>query len=70
MEKEFLSIKQAAEWSSLSPRFLYDLCKNRKIRFFKVGRRIVIAKEDLEGLIDSGVVPAVDWDEKARELVR
>lgn len=70
MEKAYFSIKEAAVWSSLSPRFLYELCQNRKLRFFKVGRRIVILKEDLEGLINAGTVPAVDWNERAREFLK
>jgi excisionase family DNA binding protein len=69
MDKTYFSVREAAAWSSLSVRFLYELCQNRKLRFFKVGRRIVIAKEDLEGLINSGAVPAVDWDEKARGFI-
>lgn len=70
MEKAYFSVKEAATWSSLSPRFLYELCQNRKVRFFKVGRRIVIAKEDLEGLINAGTVAAVDWNEKVEKLLK
>jgi excisionase family DNA binding protein len=70
MEKVYFSIKEASQWSSLSPRFLYELCQNRKLRFFKVGRRIVIDKEDIERLINSGCVPSVDWNERAREFMK
>lgn len=69
MEK-YLSIKSAAAWSSLSSRFLYELCQRKTLKFYRVGRRIVIARDDLEELINQGIVEAVDWDEKARELVK
>ncbi len=70
MEKKFLSIKQVSEFSSLSKRFLYQLCQKREIRFFRIGKRIVINSEDLQDLITRDSVERVDWDEKAREFSR
>lgn len=68
MEKKFLSVKQAAEYSSLSQRFLYEACQGRKLRFFKVDRRIVIDIQDLLEFITREPVEPIDWNEKAREL--
>ncbi len=68
--RSFLSIRQAAKISSLSVRFLYELCQNRKIKFFKCGRRIVIDRADLEVYITSEPVEAIDWEEKAREMLK
>lgn len=70
MNSQFLSIRQAAEFSSLSGRLLYNLCRDRKIRYFKIGGRIVLDSRDLENFIREKEVEPVDWDEKAEELVR
>lgn len=68
MEKKFISIRQAAEYSSLSARKIYKDCQDRKIKYFKVGKRIVIDIKDFEDFIRQNVQEPVDWDEKAREL--
>jgi len=67
-EREFISVKQASERSSLSKRFLYEACQRRELRFYRVGRRIVIEAKDLEGFITQHEVEPINWDEKAREL--
>ena len=65
MERQFLSIREAAEYSSLSPRFLYKKCQDRKLRFYKVGKRIVIERKDLEEFITQDPIePVDDWSEK------
>ena len=65
MERQFLSIREAAEYSSLSPRFLYKKCQDRELRFYKVGRRIVIKRKDLEEFITQDPIERVDdWSEK------
>jgi len=68
MEKRFLSIKQAAEYSSLSQRFLYEVVAKREIRSYKIHKRIVIDSQDLEDYIKQNVIECVDWDERAKEL--
>ncbi len=67
MEK-FLSICQASTISSLSTRFLYSLCRDRKLKYYKINKRIVISITDLQEFISKGVVEAIDWNEKAKEL--
>ncbi len=65
MEKQFLSIKEAARYSSLSARFLYQACQDRKIRFSKIGKRIVIDFQDLHDFITANTIePVEDWSEK------
>ncbi|NQT81033.1 MAG: helix-turn-helix domain-containing protein [Candidatus Aminicenantes bacterium] len=69
MEKErsFLSVRQAAKVSSLSPRFLYEKCQKRKLRYYKVGKRIVIDREDLTAfLTQEPVEPVNNWAEELR----
>jgi len=68
LEKKFLSVAEAAKFSSLSRRFLYSLCRDRKLKYYKVSKRIVIQIADLQEFINEGVVEAIDWNEKAREL--
>lgn len=70
MNKGFLSIKQAAEYSSLSQRFLYEIVAKREIRSYKIGKRIVLDSQDLEDYIKQNVVERVDWDEKVKDLGR
>ena len=70
MDKGFLSIKQAAEYSSLSQRFLYEIVAKREIRSYKIGKRIVLDSQDLEDYIKQNVIERVCWDEKARELLK
>jgi len=60
-EKQYLSIRQAAKFSSLSARLLYNLCRDRKIRYFKIGGRIVLDFEDIENFIRERTVEPVDW---------
>lgn len=69
-DRRFLSVCQASARSSLSVRFLYEICSRKEIRHFKVGRRIVIDSEDLEEFILRNEVQAVDWNEKAKELLK
>ncbi len=65
MERQFLSIKEAARYSSLSTRFLYDLCQNKEIKYYRVHKRIVIAAKDLDEYITRNVIkPVEDWSEK------
>lgn len=65
MERQFFSIRQAAEYSSLSTRFLYEKCQNRELRFSRVGKRIVICSQDLHDfIIQNTVEPVEDWSEK------
>jgi excisionase family DNA binding protein len=52
----FLSIAQAAAATSLSSRYLYILCKTKKLPYFKVGRRILLRENDLENFIVAGLV--------------
>jgi len=69
VERQFLSIKDAAKYSSLSPRLLYQLVERREIRSFKVGKRIVLDINDLDQFIRQGVQEPRDWSEEARKVL-
>ena len=65
LEKRFFSVREAAGYSSLSARLLYQACQDRKIRFSKVGKRIVIDFEDLYKFTTQNTIePVEDWSEK------
>ncbi len=67
MEKRFLSIREAAKYSSLSTRFLYEKCQNRELRFSKVGKRIGIDFKDHHNfIIQNTIEPVDDWIEKLK----
>ncbi len=68
MEERFISVKRAAEYCSLSRRFLYEIIARKEIRHYRIHRRIVVDKKDLDEFIASNVIERIDWDEKAMEL--
>lgn len=68
MEERFISVKRAAEYCGLSRRFLYEIIARKEIRHYRIHRRIVVDKKDLDDFIQSNVMESIDWDEKAREL--
>jgi len=69
-ERQFLSVKKAAAKSSLSTRFLYEVCARKELRFYRVGKRILIDAKDLESFIAENVVEPINWEEKVKEFTR
>jgi len=66
-ERSFLSVRQAARISSLSTRFLYEACQKRELRYYKVGKRIVIDHQDLIAFLTQQVIEPVDsWAEELK----
>ena len=54
--KRFFSVKEAASYTSLSPRLLYEKLKNRAIKSYRVGRKIVLDRQDLDAFVMSNSV--------------
>lgn len=69
MEKKFLSIRQAAEYSSLSTRLIYEIVARKELRHYKIHKRIVIDSQDLETYIKRNCVEARDWNGEVRRLM-
>ena len=67
IERKFFSIKLASQFSGLSERFLYQRCKDREIRHFRVNKKILIAKEDLIEFVTQNEVRT---GEQLREEIR
>lgn len=53
-EKRFYSVKQAAFYSGLSPRSIYQKIKDKDIRYYRAGGvkgKIVIDRQDLDAFV-------------------
>ncbi|MBA7479669.1 hypothetical protein ES707_15105 [subsurface metagenome] len=51
MEKRFFSVREAALYSGLSARLIYQKLTDRVLRHYRVNSKIVIDRADLDGLI-------------------
>jgi len=67
MQKRFFSVKQAANYTSLSPRLLYQELKNRAIKSYRVGKKIVLDRQDLDAFVMSNAVMTSD---ELREVLK
>lgn len=55
MEEQFLNVKEAAVFLSLSERWLYKLAKRRIIPSYKPQKKLYFKKADLINYISNGV---------------
>lgn len=58
--KRFYSVREAAIYTSLSPRLLYQKLKDRAIRSYRVGTKIVLDSKDLDAFVMSNAVMTSD----------
>jgi len=58
--KRFFSVKEAAVYSSISTRVIYQTLKERGIRSYRVGRKIVLDVKDLDAFIMTNEVKNSD----------
>ena len=56
--EELLNVKEAAKALRLSVSTLRIWCFHRRIRFVKIGRRVLFRRADLEKLVADGVQEA------------
>jgi excisionase family DNA binding protein len=57
---ELVSVKEAAEAMRLSPHTLRAWIIQRRVPFVRLGRRVLLRREDMEALIDKNLVEAQD----------
>lgn len=57
-EKSFLTVKQAAETSGLGVSTIRLLIRKRQLRAQKVGRRVLIKRNDLESFLEANPIEA------------
>lgn len=60
MLKRFFSVKEAAAYSGLSARLIYQKLKERALRHFRVGKKIVVDVGDLDAFIMRSEVKSAD----------
>ena len=67
-DKKFLSISEAARYTSLSKPYLYKLTSTNQIPFYKIGTRCLFLIEELEKFIlDNRVTSTTELDEQIIE---
>lgn len=67
-DKKFLSISEAAEYTSLSKPYLYRLTSTNGIPHYKVGTRVLFLIEELDSFIlDNRVTTTTELDERVIE---
>jgi len=65
--KRFFSVKEAAVYSSISTRVIYQTLKERGIRSYRVGRKIVLDIKDLDAFIMTNEIKNSD---QVREILK
>ena len=58
-DKSFLTIKQAADTSGLGSSTIRLLIRKRQLKAQKVGRRVLVKKNDLESFLESNPIAAI-----------
>jgi len=53
--KSYLTIKDAAFYLSISADYLYHLVAQRKISSYRIGRRVLLKKKDLDEMMESSI---------------
>lgn len=66
-QKRFYSVKEAASYTSLSSRLIYQKLKERAIRSYRVGAKIVLDRQDLDAFVMSNAVMTSD---ELREVLK
>jgi len=51
MDKRFFSVREAALYSGLSVRLVYQKLADRALRHYRVNSKIVIDRKDLDGMV-------------------
>jgi len=65
--KRFYSVREAANYTSLSSRLIYQKLKERAIRSYRVGRKIVIDRQDLDSFVMTNMIMSSD---ELREVLK
>jgi excisionase family DNA binding protein len=68
--KNYISVARAAKILGISSRLLYQKLARREISHVRIGRKIVVAEDELERFMEERTIERVDWGEKAAELLK
>ena len=58
-DRAFLTVKQTAELSGLGGSTIRLLIRQRELRAQKIGRRVIVKREDLEKFLESNPIEAL-----------
>ena len=67
IQKRFFSVKEAALYSSMSTRLIYQKLKERAIRSYRVGKKIVLDRKDLDSFVMTNMIMSSD---ELREVLK
>jgi excisionase family DNA binding protein len=60
MQKRFFSVKEAALYTGLSARLIYQKLKERGLRSYRVGKKIVLDVRDIDAFILTNEIKSSD----------
>lgn len=60
VQKRFFSVKEAAAYTGLSARLLYQKLHERALRSYRVGKKIVLEVKDLDEFVMTNEVKSSD----------
>ena len=50
-EKEYLTVKEVAEWLRVTPRTIYKMVKQGRLKVYHVGKQLRFRRTDIEQLL-------------------
>ena len=56
----FLTVKEAATWLNIDVNTLRAWLTQRRLRFYRLGRKIVLKEDDLQKYVDENCVEAIE----------
>jgi excisionase family DNA binding protein len=56
---DLMTMRQAQEYLHLSRTTMYKLCNERRVRFFRLGHRLVFRRRDLDVYVESCAVEPI-----------
>ena len=65
-EKEFLTVKEAAECLRVSPKTIYGMVKRGDLRFYSARRRLYFRRKDINALLKSSTEERIRNDRFVR----
>ena len=65
-EKEFLTVKEAAECLRISPKTIYRMVKQGRLRFYSARRRLYFRRKDINALLKSSTEERIRNDRFVR----
>lgn len=67
MQKRFYSVREAALYTGLSTRLIYRELKERSVRSYRVGKKIVLDVRDIDAFVMTNEVKSSD---QLREILK